>query len=200
MRGGGRGGPRLEACLNPWTHPSSPTIPHFGWPSCRTLDHRGCSPRLPPLRHVPWQPSPRRRNLHSTDGPHRPCKWGAEAALDFREMGHELVTFWAAANSSSIPGWRVSGFSNARLPSEQEGHGCSQRRVSLPWAHSNSAPHIPREPSGGWRLLALLHLISLLTLGGHAPCTSGRKYGPAEVRVPAQGCAAEQSPHRLLAL
>ena len=29
---------------------------------------------------------------------------GAEAALDFREMGHELVTFWVAANTSSIPG------------------------------------------------------------------------------------------------
>lgn len=30
-------------------------------------------------------------------------------ALHCGEIGHELLTFWAVANISSIPGWHVQG-------------------------------------------------------------------------------------------
>lgn len=125
----------------------TPLLPHLGWPSCRTLDHPGCSPCLPPAAPRALAVFPKEKKPPFHRRPHTgPESGGAEAALNFREMDHELVTFWVAANTSSIPGWPVSGFSSARLPSEQEGHGCSQRQVSLPRAHGNSAPHIPREP------------------------------------------------------
>ena len=191
MWGGGRGGPRLEAWLHPGHTPPPPPASQLA--VLQDLDHRGCSPCLPPAAPRALAAFPKEKKPPFHRRPHTgPESGGAEAALYCREMDHELVTFWVAANTSSIQGWPVSGFSNARLPSEQEGHGCSQRQVSLPRAHDKCAPHIPREPCSGWWLLAFLHFISLLTLGGRE-CTLhlGRKQGPAEVRVPTKGSTAE---------
>ena len=193
--GWGQGWTSAGGLAPPWSHPSPPpTASQLA--VLQDLDHRGCSPCLPPAAPCALAAFPKEKKPPLHRRPHTgPESGGAEAALYCREMDHELVTFWVAANTSSIPGWPVSGFSKARLPSEQEGHRCSQRQVSLPRAHDKCAPHIPREPCSGWWLLAFLHLISLLTLGGRE-CTLhlGRKQGPAEVRVPTKGSTAEQSP------
>lgn len=70
-------------------------------------------------------------------------------------MGHELVTCWVVANTSSIPGWHVQGaFRHSALIGAESTLMFPEIVLSAAGFLKNSVPHIPRGPSSWQRLLA----------------------------------------------